>query len=480
MKITVVGTGYVGLVTGVCLAEKGHQVTCIDINSDKINALQAGNLPIYEPGLEDLFYRTTQEKRLNFTTDLAAAVAESGFVFLALPTPSEANGTADLSAVKQVAKQLGKLLEGYTVVVNKSTVPVGTANELRKIVAAAGDRPGQDFDVVSNPEFLREGTAVGDFMHPERIVIGTSSKKAARRMQALYEPFISNDRSVLLMDERSAEMTKYAANAMLAMRVSFMNEIANLCERVGADVEQIREGIGSDSRIGRQFLRAGIGFGGSCFPKDVKALYQTARQVGYDFQLLRSVTQINEQQRTLLAKRIISYFDGTLPQRRIAIWGLAFKPGTDDIREAPAHAIVQQLLEQGVSIAAFDPEAMKTTREVWGNKLDYASGPYEALKGADALLICTPWPAFKNPNFERMQTLLRHPVIFDGRNLFDPDQMMQQGFHYYSIGRPHSLAVPGWCTNAEGVHPLVLEHSGDGASKASRPARPGSKQPEAR
>jgi UDPglucose 6-dehydrogenase len=427
----------VGLVSGTCFAEMGNFVTCVDIDSAKIERLRSGELPIFEPGLERYFERNTAEERLQFTTDIAAAVPDSDIVFLALPTPSDADGAADLSAVRTVAGRLGALIEPYTVVVNKSTVPVGTADQVREIIAADGLQPGEDFDVVSNPEFLREGVAVDDFMKPERVVIGTSSERAGQIMRDLYEPFVRSGNPILVMDEPSAEMTKYAANAMLATRISFMNEIANVCERVGANVEKIRHGIGTDSRIGPQFLYAGIGFGGSCFPKDVKALHHTAAEHDYDFKLLEAVARINDYQREVLAHRLIDYFDGDVEGKRIAIWGLAFKANTDDVREAPSHIIIETLLEAGAEIVAYDPEAMTTTRETLGAAITYAEDEYSVLEDAQAVMICTEWHEFRRPEFERMKELLARPVIFDGRNLFEREKMAGLGFDYYSIGRPH-------------------------------------------
>lgn len=437
MQITVVGTGYVGLVTGTCFAEMGHRVNCVDIDQEKVKRLKAGKLPIFEPGLDLYFKRSRKEERLSFTTDIKEAVPESDIVFLALPTPPGKDGQADLSAVVQVAGQLGNLIDGYTVVVNKSTVPVGTADKVRGAIEAEGLTAGEDFDVVSNPEFLREGVAVDDFMKPERVVIGTSSERAAEIMQTLYEPFVRSGNPILTMDERSAEMTKYAANAMLATRITFMNEIANVCEKVGADVEKIRHGIGTDSRIGQKFLYAGIGFGGSCFPKDVKALKHTAKEYGYDFKLLEATTSVNDRQRALLAEKTLNYFDGDLEGKTIALWGLAFKANTDDVREAPSHIIIRRLLAEGARVVAYDPEAMETTRRELGEAITYADDEYEALEEADALLVCTEWHEFRRPEFERIKELLARPLIFDGRNLYDPKRMAEKGFTYYSIGRPY-------------------------------------------
>jgi UDPglucose 6-dehydrogenase len=436
MNITIVGTGYVGLVSGTCFAEMGNIVTCVDIDAEKVDRLQSGELPIFEPGLERYFERNTSEERLTFTTEIASAVPDSDIVFLALPTPSGIEGQADLSAVEAVADRLGGLIDDYTVVVNKSTVPVGTADEVRETIAARGLVPGEDFDVVSNPEFLREGVAVDDFMKPERVVIGTSSDRAAQLMRDLYEPFVRSGNPILVMEERSAELTKYAANAMLATRITFMNEMANVCERVGANVEKVRHGIGTDSRIGKQFLYAGIGFGGSCFPKDVKALNYTAAEHDYDFQLLDAVSRINDYQRELLAHRVIDYFGGDVEGRRIAVWGLAFKANTDDVREAPSHIIIEKLLEAGAEVIAYDPEAIETTRAKLGDRIEYAHDEYSVLDGAEALVICTEWHEFRRPEFERVRELLEQPVIFDGRNLFELEKMADEGFDYFSIGRP--------------------------------------------
>lgn len=444
MKIAVVGTGYVGLVTGTCFAEMGNEVICVDIDERKVQKLRDGQLTIYEPGLEVFFNRSREEGRLTFTTDLSEAVAQSDVIFLALPTPPSEDGSADLSYVLGVAKQISGLLGGtssYKVVVNKSTVPVGTADKVRGVLEEAGLKAGRDFDVVSNPEFLREGVAVDDFMKPERVVIGTSSQRAADIMTQLYEPFVRQGNPILIMDERSSEMTKYAANAFLATKITFMNEIANLCERVGANVDKIRMGIGSDSRIGKQFLYAGIGFGGSCFPKDVQALARTAGEYDYDFQILSAVLSVNDRQRELLAERIRDHFGGDLSGRRIAVWGLAFKANTDDVREAPSHVVIRGLLAAGATVAAFDPEAVETTRAVLGDVITYAEDAYDALQGADALVICTEWNEFRRPDFERMKAVLKAPLVFDGRNLYDPKRMAEMGFEYYSIGRPHVAPV---------------------------------------
>ncbi len=439
MKISVIGTGYVGLVTGTCLAESGNDVVCVDINEAKVRQMQNGKVPIYEPGLEVLFQRNIKAGRLNFTTDAEKGFAHGEIIFLALPTPEDEDGSADLSYVKSVAEQIGKFLakspdEDYKIIVNKSTVPVGTAEQVRKIIAQYA--PDADFDVVSNPEFLREGFAVDDFMKPERVVIGTSSKRAAEKMKKLYKPFVRSGNPILIMDEKSAEITKYASNAFLAMKISFMNEIANFCERVGADVDQVRIGMGTDSRIGKRFLFPGIGYGGSCFPKDVKALYKTGQDHGYEFKILKSVIEVNERQRTSLIPKMLDFFEGNLTGKKIAVWGLAFKPETDDIREAPSLYNIKELLKYGAEITAYDPEAMENVKRKFGDKIRYASNPYEALQNADALLINTEWNAFRTPDFHKMKRLMKQPVVFDGRNIYDLDAMRQHGFVYYSIGRP--------------------------------------------
>ncbi len=439
MKISVIGTGYVGLVTGTCLAESGNDVICVDINEEKVKQMQNGKVPIYEPGLETLFHRNIKAGRLNFTTDAEEGFEHGEIIFLALPTPEDEDGSADLSYVKSVAAQIGEFLSkrpnsDYKIIVNKSTVPVGTADEVRKIIE--DQAPGADFDVVSNPEFLREGFAVDDFMKPERVVIGTSSERAAEKMKKLYKPFVRSGNPILIMDEKSAEITKYASNAFLAMKISFMNEIANFCERVGADVDKVRIGMGTDSRIGKRFLFPGIGYGGSCFPKDVKALYKTGLDHGYDFKILKSVIEVNEKQRLSLIPKLLNFFGGDLKGKKIAVWGLAFKPETDDIREAPSLYIIEELLKHGAEITAYDPEAMENVKRKFGDKIQYASDPYDALKDADALLISTEWNAFRSPDFKRMKELMKEPVVFDGRNIYDLDQMRNHGFVYYSVGRP--------------------------------------------
>lgn len=432
MRIAVVGTGYVGLVTGTCFAETGNQVTCVDINQDKINRMKAGEVPIYEPGLEDLFHRNVEEGRLNFTTDLAAGIEGAKIIFLALPTPPGEDGSADLKYILQVANDLGPLLKDYTVLIDKSTVPVGTSELVRNAVAKNAT---VDFDVVSNPEFLREGVAVEDFMKPDRVVIGTESPRAKELMNVLYAPLVRQGNPIIFMDERSAEMTKYAANAFLATKITFMNEIANLCELVGANVDDIRRGIGTDSRIGKRFLFAGIGYGGSCFPKDVQALAKTSEDNNYKFHILDSVMRVNEKQKTKLMPTIQSHFNNELAGKTIGVWGLAFKPYTDDIREAPALYNIEALLELGCKINVYDPEAMPNVKAILGDKVTFSKNPYEAIDQADALLIVTEWPQFRTPDFERMDSLLKNKVIFDGRNLYETSQMRDLGYTYYSIGR---------------------------------------------
>jgi len=432
-KIAVVGTGYVGLVTGTCLAETGNQVICVDIDTAKLAKLKKGTVTIYEPQLDVYFERNLKQNRLHFTNNLAEAVAQSEIIFLALPTPPGEDGSADLSYILGVANELGHLINNdYKIIVDKSTVPVGTAELVHKAIAknAKGE-----FDVVSNPEFLREGFAVEDFMKPDRVVIGTSSSRAKKVMEELYLPFVRQGNPIIVMDERSAELTKYAANSFLATKISFMNEVANLCELLGADVDQVRMGIGSDARIGKRFLFPGIGYGGSCFPKDVSALVKSASDVKYDFDILNAVMRINEKQKTILIPKIKKYFNGDLMGKHIAIWGLAFKPDTDDIREAPALYIIEELLAAGATITAFDPEAMGNVKAKLGKKIHYSENQYDAVKDADALVICTEWAAFRNPDFDQMSGLLKTKVIFDGRNLFGTDQMKKLGYGYYSIGR---------------------------------------------
>jgi UDPglucose 6-dehydrogenase len=433
MKIAVVGTGYVGLVTGTCFAETGNNVTCIDINEQKIQSLKNGELPIFEPDLDVIFDRNTKEGRLNFTTSLAEGIEGAKVIFLALPTPPGEDGSADLKYILQVAKDLGPLLKSYTVIVDKSTVPVGTAD---KVHAAMAEKASLElFDVVSNPEFLREGVAVEDFLKPERVVIGTSSEKAREVMGRLYEPFVRQGNPIIFMDERSAEMTKYAANAFLATKISFMNEVANLCERVGADVDNVRRGIGTDSRIGKRFLFPGIGYGGSCFPKDVQALHFTANENKYDFKILDAVMEVNDEQRKKFFQKILNYFNGDLKGKTIALWGLAFKPNTDDIREAPAIYLIEEFLKQGAKVKAYDPEAMNNVKAIFNDKVAFATDQYNALEGADFLVIATEWNTFRSPDFAKIKSMLSTNVIFDGRNLYDLSEMAEQGFYYYSIGR---------------------------------------------
>jgi UDPglucose 6-dehydrogenase len=431
-RIAVVGTGYVGLVTGTCLAETGNNVICVDIDEKKIEKLRKGKVTIYEPQLDVYFERNLKQGRLQFTTNLKEAIDQSELVFLALPTPPGEDGSADLSYILGVAEQLGHMLvDGYKIIIDKSTVPVGTAEKVHKALAANAKA---EFDVVSNPEFLREGFAVEDFMKPDRVVIGTSSTRARKIMEELYLPFVRQGNPIIFMDERSAELTKYAANSFLATKISFMNEIANLCELLGADVDQVRIGIGSDDRIGKRFLFPGIGYGGSCFPKDVKALVKSASDVKYNFQILDSVMEVNENQKTALMPKIESFFGGDLKGKHFAIWGLAFKPDTDDIREAPALCVIDSLLKAGATVTAYDPEAMDNVKKL-GLKINFASDQYNALENANALVICTEWSIFRNPDFERMSKAIASKTIFDGRNLYAVDQMKKLGFGYYSIGR---------------------------------------------
>ncbi len=442
MRIAVIGTGYVGLVTGTCLAESGNSVICVDINQNKVNQLQSGKIPIYEPGLEKLFERNTHEGRLIFTTSLSDGIKNAEVIFLALPTPSDEDGSADLKYVLGVAKEIGALVEAddYKIIVDKSTVPVGTAEKVRATIIKSLeerkiDSPHLLFDVVSNPEFLREGVAVEDFMKPNRVVIGSSSEKAIKIMKILYAPFVRQGNPVICMDEKSAELTKYAANAFLATKISFMNEIAQVCERLGADVDMVRKGIGSDDRIGRRFLFSGIGYGGSCFPKDVQALVKSSQNENYDFKILEAVIKVNEIQKTHLISKLLAYFNNDIKGKKIALWGLSFKPNTDDIREAPALKMIDSLLSQGASVVAYDPEAMKNVQQEIGDKIQYADTMYNVLERADALLIATEWNEFRTPDFERIKQLLNNAVIFDGRNLFEINHMKEAGFHYVSIGR---------------------------------------------
>jgi UDPglucose 6-dehydrogenase len=432
MKIAVIGTGYVGLVSGTCFAETGNSVTCVDIDKFKIDRLTQGEITIYEPGLEKMFLKNLRDGRLKFTTDLKSGIHEAQIVFLALPTPPGEDGSADLKYVLGVADQLGQILEDYKVIVDKSTVPVGTAD---KVKAAIAKHAKVEFDVVSNPEFLREGVAVEDFMKPDRVVIGSSSDRAKKVMGDLYAPFVRQGNPVIFMDEKSAELTKYAANSFLATKISFMNEIAQLCERLGADVDMVRRGIGSDDRIGKRFLFPGIGYGGSCFPKDVQALIMSSEEVDYDFQILKSVEKVNEKQKTHLIPKIKSHFNDDLNGKHFALWGLAFKPNTDDIREAPALYIIESLLKSGATVSTYDPEAMNNVKDQLGNKIQYASDPYAALIDADALIIATEWSEFRTPDFHKINSHLKNKVIFDGRNLFSIREIKDFGFEYYSVGR---------------------------------------------
>lgn len=438
MKIAVVGTGYVGLVTGTCFAETGNHVTCVDIDEKKVQKMKEGKVPIYEPGLEILFERNIKKNRLFFTTDLHEAVREAEVLFLCLPTPQGGDGAADLQYVIKVAEDLGKFFAeepniGFKVLVDKSTVPVGTSDKVRTAVKKYA--PDFEFDVASNPEFLREGVAVEDFMKPERVVIGTENPKTKSIMEELYEPFVRSGNPIYFMDEKSAEMTKYAANSFLATKISFMNEIANLCELTGADVDKVRIGIGSDSRIGKRFLFPGVGYGGSCFPKDVMALVNTANENKYDFKILKSVVEINKIQSSHFVNKVLNHYDGNINGKHFGIWGLAFKPNTDDVREAPAFSIIKGLQKNGATVTAYDPEAIETTKAVLGETIRYARSSYEAIEGADALLIVTEWNEFRNPDFGKIKQLLKEPLIFDGRNLYDLDKMNELNFVYYSIGR---------------------------------------------
>jgi len=431
MRLAVMGTGYVGLVAGVCFAESGNDVVCVDKDDKKVRALKAGKMPIYEPGLEELMHRNVGEQRLTFTTNLAQAVKDAEVIFIAVGTPQGEDGSADLDAVLGVARQIGRAMNGYKVIVDKSTVPVGTAAKVRQVVSEETPHP---FSVVSNPEFLKQGAAVDDFMKPDRVVIGSDDPRAITIMQELYGPFTRTDAPIMIMDTPSAELAKYAANAMLAARISFMNEVANVCEAVGADVDHVRRAVGSDRRIGSSFLFPGVGFGGSCFPKDVKAMRRFAADSGYDFRMLRAVDEVNTYQKTRLVEKMRGHF-GKLKGRTIAVWGLAFKPKTDDMREAPAVPLIEALLKAGVTVRAYDPEAMKVAKAIFGDRVTFAASNYDALKGADALAIVTEWNEFRRPDLDRVKGLLKAPVIFDGRNLFAPGQMQQQGFTYYSIGR---------------------------------------------
>jgi UDPglucose 6-dehydrogenase len=432
MKITVVGTGYVGLVTGTCFAETGNDVTCVDIDANKVKKLSSGQITIYEPGLEKLFERNLKEERLFFTTSLEEGIKDAEVIFLALPTPPGADGAADLSFVLNVAAHLGKIMTDYKVIVDKSTVPVGTAE---KVTAAIAQNCKTPFDVVSNPEFLREGVAVDDFMKPDRVVIGTMSERARKVMGELYAPFVRQGNPILFMDEKSAELTKYAANSFLATKISFMNEIAVLCEKLGADVDMVRRGIGSDDRIGKRFLFPGIGYGGSCFPKDVQALVKSSQDAEYEFKILNAVMDVNETQKLFLLPKIKSFFKNDLKGKHFALWGLAFKPNTDDIREAPALYIIDALLAEGATVSVFDPEAMANVKQVVGDKIIYAEHQYTCLENADALIIATEWSVFRTPDFHKISASLKNQAIFDGRNLFEVSRMKELGYHYESVGR---------------------------------------------
>jgi len=432
MKIAVIGTGYVGLVTGTCLAENGNDVLCVDIDKNKVKQMKAGIVPIYEPHLDVLFERNIKAGRLNFTTNLKEGLDFGEVIFLALPTPEDEDGSADLKYVLGVAKEIGEYITTYKVIVDKSTVPVGTADLVKSTIEKSCKT---DFDVVSNPEFLREGFAVDDFLKPERIVIGSNSEKAIEVMQRLYQPFVRSGNPIIIMDEKSAELTKYASNSFLATKITFMNEIANYCQKVGADVDKVRIGMGTDSRIGKRFLFPGIGYGGSCFPKDVKALHKSGKDINYDFKILEAVVEVNEHQKTILFPEVSTYFDDNLEGKTIAIWGLAFKPETDDIREAPALYMIDKLLEAGAKVKAFDPEAMDNVKEKYGDKISFGKDMYEVTEGADALLICAEWSIFRTPDYNRLKSNLENPVIFDGRNLYPTVELAKEGIHYISIGR---------------------------------------------
>jgi UDPglucose 6-dehydrogenase len=432
MKISVIGTGYVGLVTGTCLAETGNDVLCIDIDANKVKQMQEGVVPIYEPHLDVLFERNIKANRLKFSTSLAEGLDHGEIIFLALPTPEDDDGSADLSYVLGVAKEIGKQIKEYKVIVDKSTVPVGTSD---KVKATISNETDVEFDVVSNPEFLREGFAVDDFLKPERIVIGSSSERATNLMNKLYKPFVRSGNPILIMDERSAELTKYAANSFLAAKITFMNEIANFCEKVGADVDMVRIGMGTDSRIGKRFLFPGIGYGGSCFPKDVKALHKSGEENNHNFEILSSVIKVNSKQKTILIPKIVSKYGNELEGKTFAIWGLAFKPETDDIREAPALYMIDELIKRGAKINVFDPEAMPNVKRKYGDQLQYATNMYDAVTGVDALIICTEWSIFRTPNFSKLKSDMKTPMIFDGRNLYDTNEIENEGFNYVSIGR---------------------------------------------
>ncbi len=432
MKISVIGTGYVGLVTGTCLAETGNEVVCVDINEEKVRKMRNGEIPIYEPHLDVLFERNLKANRLKFTTSLKEGLDYGDIVFLALPTPEDEDGSADLSYILGVSEEIGKIISDYKVIVDKSTVPVGTAEKVNTVISKNAKC---DFDVVSNPEFLREGLAVDDFLKPERIVIGSSSDRAIELMQKLYKPYVRSGNPIIVMDEKSAELTKYAANSFLAVKITFMNEIANYCEKVGADVDKVRRGMGTDSRIGKRFLFPGIGYGGSCFPKDVKALHKSGKDDNYDFKILESVIKVNATQKTALIPKIQNYFENKISGKTFAVWGLAFKPETDDIREAPALNIINELLGKGAEITAFDPEAMPNVKRKYKGKIQFVDTMYDALHDVDALIICTEWSIFRTPNFSKLKEAMKGNVIFDGRNLYDLEDIKKENLTYYSIGR---------------------------------------------
>jgi len=433
MKISIIGTGYVGLVTGVCFANTANDVLCLDIDKEKVSKMNKKQVPFYEPELEKLFKKNIELKYLNFTTSLEKTIVHSNLIFLCLPTPEDEDGSADLSHVKKIATEIGKRIKKYTIIINKSTVPVGTSNILKKIISKETKVP---FDVVSNPEFLKQGNAISDFLKSERVIIGSQSEKAIEILKKLYIPYVENEKNIIVMEETSAELTKYAANSFLATKITFMNEIANYCEKIGADIEQVRMGISSDSRIGKHFLFAGLGYGGSCFPKDVKALIKSGEKDDFNFHIIKEVNKVNETQKLILVEKLKHHFGTSLKNRKIAIWGLSFKPETDDTREAPSHYIIKEILSLGVSnINVFDPEAIKKTKLVFGNKIEYTSSKYKCLDNADALLICTEWSTFKNINFEEIKKRMKSAIIFDGRNVCNIKDIKKENIVYYSIGR---------------------------------------------
>ncbi len=437
MKISVVGTGYVGLVSGTCFAETGINVTCVDVDAKKIENLNNGIIPIYEPGLEDVYKKNVEKGRLGFTTNLAESLEDSEALFIAVGTPPDEDGSADLKYVLEVAREIGRNIDHYMVIATKSTVPVGTSKKVKKAITEELEKRGEKipFDVASNPEFLKEGNAVNDFLKPDRIVIGTESERAKKMMKKLYKPFLLNGHPIVFMDIISSEMTKYAANSMLATKISFINEIANLCEIVGADVDAVRKGIGSDPRIGNKFIYPGTGYGGSCFPKDVKALIRTADENDYSLEVLKAVERVNNRQKSVLFDKVLKYFNGNLKGKKIALWGLAFKPKTDDMREAPSLVIVEKLLAAGVSVAAYDPVAMAEGKRILGDKIYFAKDEYDAVIDADALLLVTEWPEFRMPNFRVLRKLMNNKAIFDGRNIYDPEELAELSFDYFAIGR---------------------------------------------